>query len=223
MYQQYLNRIQDLFASVDYVDEVRLAKQEYCRLTGEFHEDDLTYELRLSSFLDWYIFERPMSEDGRTPVSRYLVDHRKDLKEEERAIYRGLTETIHSIFELRKIATKELHLLDLIEDEKRMVYAEQAPIGVGRGDIFEARLIPVENHYFFAKGFCFFPREVRNYIRREARLRRDKLPSDKKELLCSLSYKRLMQDRYRHVDIHRIYSDEGPKPLSLQKARQPGL
>ncbi len=208
-YQSYLDRIVAVYAGDGYREELLRAKGEYLRLTGEVHEDDPFFELRMASFFDWYLFDRPVDGDVRSPAQRYFLEHRQSLSAGEREALQGFLDNVHSIFEVKKRKPGIIILKDLLAAEKRVVVERRARSTFEKGDLFEARLIPYGGELYFTRGFCFFPREVRRYIAREAKRARKAGGAEPAELLRRLAYQRYLQERFRHVDVRRIYSDEG--------------
>jgi hypothetical protein len=211
-YQPYVDQVIRTYASDAYRDELLRAKVEYFRQTGEVHEEDGDFfELRMASFFDWYLYERPMDGWDCPPVRRYLLDHQFVLSEDDRAVYEGLATSIHSLFvyKRRKWRSPVLVLKDLLSGDKRLVVERREWSAIERGDVFQARLIPFDGHYFFTRAFCFFPRGANRYITHEAKLARKGRGRSTGELLWRLSYLRYLQERFRHVDVRRIYSDDG--------------
>jgi hypothetical protein len=213
-YQAFLDKIVSIFTSDAYRDHLLRAKAEYFRLTGEVHEDDPFFEPRMASFIDWYLFDRPIEGDVRPPVERYIVDRRLVFRPDERLVFEGFLENVHSLFELRGRKPGAVVLLDLLANEKRRVVERREWSAIEKGDVFEGRLIPYQGEYFFTRGFCFFPLQARKYILREAKHARKAGGDAPAELMQRLAYLRYLQERFRHVDVRRIYSEDG---LSILK------
>ena len=211
-FQPYLERVIKTYASDAYRDELLRAKIEYFRQTGEVHEDDNAFfELRMASFFDWYLFERPMEGWTLSPVMRYLADHQYVMPPEDQAVYQGLGEQIHSlfIFKRRKWRSHLLILKDLLSNTKRYVVERREWSAIEGGDLFEARLIPFNGELYFTRGFCFYPRGANRYILREAKRSRKGQGDEPGELMRKLQYLRYLEERFKHVDVKRIYSGEG--------------
>ncbi len=211
-FQPFLDRVIKTYASDAYRDELLRAKAEYFRQTGEVHEDDQHFfELRMASFFDWYLFERPMDGWTLSPVQRYLADHQYVLSPDEQAVYQGLGEQVHSlfIFKRKKWRSKLLILKDLLANTKRYVMERREWSALESGDLFEARLVPFKGELFFSKGFCFYPRGANRYIIKEAKKSRKGIGDDPKELMRKLQYLRYLEERFKHVDVRRIYSEDG--------------
>jgi hypothetical protein len=211
-YQPYLDQVVHAYASDDYRDELLRAKADYFRQTGEVHEDDgAFFEARMASFFDWYLYERPMEGWDCPPVRRYLADHADVLTAEDRAVYEGLASSIHGLFlfKRRKWRSHLLVLKDVLANCKRLVVERRGWSSFERGVLFEARLVPFDGELYFTRAFGFYPRAGNRYILREAKRSRKGVGAEPPELMRRLAYLRYLQERFRHVDVRRIYSDDG--------------
>jgi hypothetical protein len=209
IYQPYLDRVIAAYAGEPYREELLRAKQQYFEETGDVHEDDAIYELRMACFFDWYLFDRPINGGLRSPVQRFFLEHRATMSAEEREVYQGFIDNIHSLFELKRRKPGFVVLEDLLGSEKRLVVERRERSALQKGDLFEARLIPYHGDLYFTRGFCFFPHPARRYLHGEAKRARKSGGDAPKELMRRLSYLRYLQERFRHVDVKRIYSEQG--------------
>jgi hypothetical protein len=57
-YQPYLDQLIAFGSQEPRKADLLEAKAEYFRLTGEVFEDDKIFELRMASFLDYYLYDR---------------------------------------------------------------------------------------------------------------------------------------------------------------------
>ena len=57
-YQQHLDELIAFASSEPRKPDILAAKAEYFRLTGEIFEDDKSFEMRMASFLDFYLFDQ---------------------------------------------------------------------------------------------------------------------------------------------------------------------
>src|SRR4029077_9669809 len=89
-------------------DEVAQARKEFfTRTGGEVFEDDRSVESRLASFLDWYVFDRPLSTQGIPPVEAFMAERGAEIRPEELPGFRDLSRQIHGLFEVRRPLKKE--------------------------------------------------------------------------------------------------------------------
>jgi hypothetical protein len=195
------------FASSDrYKAELLKAKAEYFAGTGEIFEDDRSFEMRMASFLDFYVFDRLLSDLGRTPAQLFVEDA-QGIREEDLVVRRALAQTRHSIWEVRKLATELVRLRDLFTSKDTDVFERRQPAGLKKGDLIEARLIPVDGRYLFSPAFCFHPPEAKKPVVKELkRLRKEQPGFSTRDFIWSLAKMRLKCERYRNIAITDIYA-----------------
>lgn len=204
-YQPYLDKLVEYASAEERKQDLLAAKAEYFRLTGEVHEDDKSFEMRMASFLDWYLFDRPSPATGRTPAQEFYELHRND-SPEAAAAYRGFTETRHGLFEVRKIGKGMLRLRELYSGKDFDVTERRQVAGLEKGDIIEARLIPNSGHLLFSSAFLYHPREGTKAILKEVKRRKKKEPHrDPKEIVWEAARMALKVDRYRQIAVEKIY------------------
>jgi hypothetical protein len=214
MYQPQLDRVSEWATSDAFREELARARKDFfTRTGGEVFEDDKSVDSRLATFLDWYLFDRPLEGRAVPPVVAYLEDHRADLSPEELAAHEGLTRSIHGIFEIRRLAKKErLRVRDLCTLEEYEVFERRQLVGLEKKDIFEARLVPNGGDLLFSQAFCHHPREVRKAILAEVKRRRKLGTLEVEPFIHQLSAMGLKYERYRNVPVESIYAFERPRP-----------
>jgi hypothetical protein len=213
MHQPQLDRVSEWATSDAFREELARARKDFfARTGGEVFEDDKSVDSRLATFLDWYLFDRPLEGRGMPPVVAFLEDHRAELSPEDRAVHEALTRSIHGIFEIRRVAKKErLRLRDLCTLQEYEVSERRQMAGLEKKDLFEARLIPNGDDLLFSQAFCHHPREVRKAILSEVKRRRKLGPIEVEPFIHQLSAMELKYERYRNVPIESIYAFERPK------------
>ncbi len=179
---------------------------------GEPHEEDRSYESRMNALLDFYLYDfRPDGVD--TTLEAFLRGG--GLPGEELARFRELGGNVHSLFEVRRMKPGEVRLRDVLSGEDHDVVERRAMVGVARGDLLEARLVPVSGRLHFSGAFLYHPPEARKAILAEAkRLRKEagrRGRPDRKAFLARLSRMAFKLERYRNVRVESIYdfSDAG--------------
>jgi hypothetical protein len=213
MYQPQLDRVSDWATSDAFREELARARKDFfTRTGGEVFEDDKSVDSRLATFLDWYLFDRPLEGRALSPVAAYLEDHRAELPPEDLAAHEGLTRTIHGIFEIRRLAKKErLRVRDLCTLEEYEVFERRQLVGLEKKDIFEARLVPNNGDLLFSQAFCHHPREVRKAILAEVKRQRKLGTLAVEPFIHQLSGMGLKYERYRNVPVESIYAFERPR------------
>src|SRR5687768_11805494 len=112
-YQPYLDQLIAFASQEARKPDLIAAKQDYFNATGEVFEDDKTFEMRMASFLDYYLFDRITPLSNKTPAQEFFEAKRSQSTPEEAAAYRGFTETTHGLFEIRKMGKGVIRLRDV--------------------------------------------------------------------------------------------------------------
>lgn len=196
------------FAGPLFRDELEAAKKEFFGSMNVLEEKNQQYELKLSQFFDWYFFTRELNGHGRTPLEICHQERELRFSHEEHLLLERLRSHRHSLFEFRKLKGDDVHLVDLLKNEKLTVKSSPWIYGFAGDEIFEARLIPEGDSWTFTKGFCFHPPEARKYILAEVKRHRKDADLDPAELMLKLLKMRSRLEQYKHVRPEMIYSNE---------------
>ncbi|MCB0384298.1 MAG: hypothetical protein KDD43_02820 [Bdellovibrionales bacterium] len=124
-----------------------------------------------------------------------------------------LDQNRHSIFEFLKTKNGDVFVKDLFANEKLVIKNSSVTIGFEKDQLFEARLIPVDDSFIFTQSFCFHPPNAAKYILKEIkRVRKikdeDERRREREMLIMKLFKMRYKFEQYRHVDIKEIYTNE---------------
>jgi hypothetical protein len=210
-FQAYLEELIAFASSESRKPDLLAAKEEYFRLTGEVFEDDKSFEQRMASFLDYYLFDRPNSA-GKTPASDFFEQRAPFAAEPGLSAYRGFTETLHGLFEVRKLKKGSVRLRELYSGKDYDVTERRHLAGLEKGDILEARLIPFAGHLLFSGAFCYHPKVASSAIRKEIKRRKKQEPErPPKELAWECARMALKVDRYRQIAVDKIYDFQNRK------------
>lgn len=205
-YQPYLDELIAFASSEAKKSDLLAAKAEYVRLTGDVFEDDKQFELRMASFLDYYLFDRPSPLTGKTPAEELYAIAQRDGPTERATALRCFTETVHGLFEVRKIRKGMIRLRELHSGKDYEVTERRQLAGLEKGDLLEARLIPFSGLLLFSAAFCCHPKAAFKAILKEAKRRKKKEPErSPKELTWECAKMALKADRYRQIAVEKIY------------------
>lgn len=210
-YQAYLDELTQFACGEDRKNDLIEGRADYHRLTGEVHEDDKQFEMRMASFLDWYLFDRP-SPSGQTPAQELYGRVLQVGPPERAAAFRAFTETLHGLFEVRKLGKGVVRLRELFQGKDFEVTERRVFAGLEKGDLLEARLIPFNGALVFSAAFCCHPKAAFKAILKEVKRRKKKEPDrSPKELVFECARMSLKADRYRQIAVEKIYDFENPK------------
>ena len=210
-YQPYLDQLTAFASTEERKPDLLAAKEEYFQRTGEVFEDDKQFEMRMASFLDYYLFDRKGPGSGRTPAEEF---HALRAAANDPAVeaFKSFTETLHGLYEVRKISPGTIRLRELFSGKDFDVTERRHPVGLEKGDILEARMIPFDGALVFSTAFCFHPREAVKAIKREVKRRKKELPDAPPSDLTWEAAKRAMKtERYRQIAVEKIYDFESSR------------
>lgn len=209
LYQPYLDELIAWASTEEKKQDLLAAKAEYLKLTGEVFEDDKQFEMRMASFLDFYLFDRPAPPSQKTPAASFYELELGNGSMERANAFRSFTETVHGLFEVRKLGKGMVRLRELSAAKDYEVTERRQVAGLEKGDILEARLIPFGGHLMFSLAFCCHPKAAFKAILKELKRRKKKEPErDPKELIYECAKMSLKADRYRQIAVEKIYDFE---------------
>jgi len=207
-YFELIEKILAHFAGEQFRDEVRVAKSEFFDNAGILDEHSDQFELRMSQFFDWYFFTRELKGYAQTPLDAVFMARELRFTPEEMKLIDQLKQHRHSLFQFIKLKDNDVTIKDLILNKKMIVKSSPWTFGFDPEEIFEARLIPNGDNWIFTKGFCFHPQDAKKYILAEIKRHRKDPDLDPEDMMLKLLKMRYKFERYRHVKIDMIYSNE---------------
>ena len=77
-YEKVLEQLIQIFTAGDFQKEALNAKREFFERAGIVDEESVNFEMRMSQFLDWYMFSRELSEDDLLALKRLFVRYLAD-------------------------------------------------------------------------------------------------------------------------------------------------
>lgn len=185
-------------------DDVIAARAQFSSLAGEVFDEDRQLELRLASFLEFYVCDRVAPWAGSTPARARYLELLRSGPPEDAATARAFTETWHGLFQVQSLAAGDLELLSLASRTRVSVAERRTLHGLSIGDVLEARLVPFDGALAFSGAWVWHPHEAAPLIVAEAERRR-RAGLDERELLFDCARRSLKADRYRQIAISRIY------------------
>lgn len=186
-------------------DDLLAARADWFAKNGEVFEEDRQIELRMSAFLEHYVCDRVAPQHGRTPARARYEQALKTEVPERAAAFRAFTETVHGLFEVKKISNGEVRLRGLFSEITTDVTERRHIVGLAVGDVLEARLIPFAGHLHFSSSYVFHPHEAAPLIKAEVKRVLASGTFDEKALAQEAAQRSLKVDRYRQIAVEKIY------------------
>ena len=208
IYDGLIEKVLHRYTMKPFDKEVAEAKREFFENAGILNEESEHFEMRMAQFLDWYTFTRELSEFHVAPVRYALHDSEFVTSDRERIQLQSLCNSHHGIFEYLKSKGSDIYVKDLFLGKKFVLRGSEVNFGFNADELFEARLLPVEDNFVFAKGFCFHPTEARKFILKEIKKVRKLEQVDRDALILRLHKMRYKHEQYRHIRIEYIYTND---------------
>ncbi|HEY1088359.1 MAG TPA: hypothetical protein VGE37_11715 [Archangium sp.] len=187
------------------------ARAAWFEANGEVFDEDRQLEQRMAGFLEHYVCDRVAPHFGKTPArARYEQSLRED-SPERAAAFRGLTETLHGLFEVKRITKGEVRLKALFSGVTFDVTERRQIVGLQPSDVLEARLIPFSGHLHFSPAYCFHPHEAAAQIKAEAKRLVKTGKFDERAFVQDCATRSLKVERYRQIAVEKIYDFSGRK------------
>lgn len=207
-YEILIEKILSIFTGENFRDELQMAKREFFGGNGNLEEHTEQFEQKMSQFYDWYFFSRQLKGFGQTPLNSCHLVRELRFSDEELKRIETLKMFQHSLYEFLKVKNGDVFIRDLFADKKLVVKQSSWIYGFDEDQIFEARLIPVGDTYYFTRGFCFHPEPVKKYILSEIKRHRKDPDLDRDKFMLRLIKMRYKFEQYKHVKPELIYSNE---------------
>jgi hypothetical protein len=192
--------------------EIAAAREEYGRLCGKTFEDDgELYEQRTTSFLEWYVAERPLAEAGLPPALVALERREPVLPAEEQAALAAIVASHRSVFEATAVADASVDLTDLVGGGRFVVRERRSTAGFHKGDLLEARLFWAGQGLAFGKTFLFHPSDAAEEILGVVKAGLTEGAS-RAEIVGRLARVYVRWHRQREVGASRLYKEAITRP-----------
>lgn len=199
-------------------DRLLDARDRHFAAYGEPHEEDRSFEARQNGALDFYLYDYRPGGGGRTTLEEFLAAEVGALGPDLVHAYEELGQTIHTLFEVRRIKDGALRLRDVFSGKDHDVTERRQLLGLTKGDLLEARLLRYQGNLYFSGAFLYHPREARKPILAEVKRRKKSAgrggTPDVDGLLALLSRMAFKLERYRNVRLESIY-DFSPEAVRL--------
>ena len=186
-----------------YSNNLMVARQEYQKYAGDIFDDDKFYENQMALFLEWYIFDRIEPAQDQT-VLEIIINNEKGASLGPQKNINVFISHIHGLFIIKKKKEDYVKVINLFDNEQYKVVEPSGKLYFSKNSIFEGRLLPYGNTYYFTGNFCFHPADSKKFIKSETKKISSLLKVNTKEL--KLQNAKLMNENKKLNKI--IYSIE---------------
>jgi hypothetical protein len=201
----YFNSLlQQVSADSRYNRELTAAKEEFQAFAGPIFESDRNFDARINAFHNWYILDRPLTTQGKTPLAYFLEFNANTLGTEQWQRFEELSRHVHSLFELGKTGPKGTVLRDVLSGKKIVLDGVQQTQHLDKGALFNTRLFRHQDRWYFSNYLILHPGGVAREIKLAAK-RSKKSQAEAKPFLYQLMLFQGRWEQYKQMDLHAIY------------------
>ena len=189
------------YTSSSYYSTMIEAKKEYFHLTGTVHEDEESYEMKMNTFNDWYIFQY-ISRNGGPFIKLYI--EKNGLGEE---IYNTFMRPTYSLFEYtgKKIQGSDT-FNDIIHSTKISLAKDHRELSIMKKDLIIARAIHYRNQFYLLYGMTILPNMARPILVKESKkLQKTSDPHQEYNFLLNIEKMNTQYSRFKHVNIKDFF------------------
>lgn len=185
------------------VEEVVRAKEEFFAQTGMIFHDDESYNRRMSYFIDYFLFIRPLDQldpsNPPTPFALYRDKHPGT----------PIHSYTHSLFKVLKIQTSGLLLSDLCSNDKIRIQKQSDELfdGIAKSDVFQGFVFHMNDTPVLSHGLIFHPERSHRLLVKALKEAKKQGRFERLAYLAMCARLQLKHARLRHVDPRVIYAE----------------
>lgn len=196
------------------LDEFITAQSEFQALTGRVFYDDSCYHQRITYFLDYFVFQRPVSKNNQiiTPYSSFLQSPfylgGSNMTQGNKENLENLQNFQHSIYMCKKVNDRKIILKDLIHKTKNEVFTHEDHSfnGFPSKSIVQGFIFELNHRKLISSGIIIHPPGSASFIKKYIKKTLKEDPHNKMKILTQLARKNLDLLRHRNIDVRKIYS-----------------
>lgn len=185
------------------VEEVVKAKEEFFAQTGMIFHDDESYHRRMSYFIDYFLFIRPLkhldANNPPTPFALYRAQHPNT----------PIHNYTHSLFKVMKIQATGLILKDLCSNDKIRIQKQSDELfdGITRNDVFQGFVFHMDETPVLSHGLIFHPARSHRLLLKSLKELKKQGNFERQAYLTRCARLQLKHAHLRHVDPRLVYAD----------------
>ena len=216
-HDKLLDKVITHFTQPTYKQDIELAKRDFFGYLPPSDENSDQFDIQMSQFLDWYIFDYHLKQTGLTPIEDLMESKeiQEDLKinTDELSILKNLSCHHHSLFEFIKADRDTITIKDLIINKKTQVDKTPKISYLKKNECFETRIVLINKTYQVLNGICVHPTEARKFLLDQVNKVRKSGEYEQKEMLRKLTKMYLKFHQFPHIKIEYIYTDNSKMRL----------
>ena len=198
MIQDCIDELIEYISTSGRENDVGMAKEAYFREGGDIFGDEESYDMRVGTFLEWYVLDRSLG--GMTLIEEYIE---KVTDADKKEYFESMRNSFRSVFEIRKVEKKGIKVINLKDNSKYLALCSDSTDIFKKGNLLETRLFPFNNECYLSRSYIIHPPEVRKFI--VACLKDGVERNDLHFAINSLANMSLKWEKYRNYKVEDIY------------------
>lgn len=200
--QKTLDDLLSFATEMDNSSGLRQGREFYFGKIGQVFEDEPDFDQRMSTFLEWYIFDHKSGGAETSTLFEKFVDSRRgSLSSEEMVFLMAIGKHVHSVFLVKQCNQGRLKLKDLVTGTAYWVKTDD---NLENGDVIEKRIICIDNSCCLFNTYSLHPKQA--YKPLYAALKKMKKSGVKPDFFITLQAMQLKWRRSRNIKVQDIYS-----------------
>jgi hypothetical protein len=183
------------------------AKEDFYKETGKIFPEDECFNERMSYFIDYFVFQRPINTSdiyrGLTPFHSYLKFKADD----------AIKQAHHSLYQIRRHSVSQITIEDLINKETFVLKQNSNTSfeGLQKKDLFQGFLYHTQTALVLSKGLIFHHHQIHRLIKNHLKKSQNAGNFQREYFLSRLAKIQLGNIRHAHIKPKYYYE----KQLSL--------
>lgn len=199
MIKERIDELVEYISASGREEDVSKVKEEYFRENAGIFGDEESYDMRIGSFLEWYLIDRMIG--GKSLLEEYTESIDDPEKKEELL---SLRDGLRSIFEVTSVYDDRVYLKELVNGKKYMVLSPYADKFFKNKNILDCRIFKYdEKRYIMSESYFFHPEKAKKII--VSKLKEAAAMDKVGPLLNSMASMSLKWERYRNFKVEEIY------------------
>ncbi|MDH3973046.1 MAG: hypothetical protein OEV42_02095 [Deltaproteobacteria bacterium] len=198
MIQELIDEVIDYISVSGREEDVAGAKKDYFSQSGGIFGEEVTYDMRIGTFLEWYALDR--RKGGQSVVDEYVEKNDDAAK---RAEIIKLKEGVRSIFEILRVSGDKIRLKDLYSRKKYTIMVPEGGNHFQAKSLLETRVFPKDKKYIISRYYIMHPAKVKKFI--ISKLKEGAAKDDLESSINILANMSLRWERFTKYRIEEIY------------------
>ena len=216
-YNKLLDKIIIHFTTPAYRQDIDLAKKEFFVYLLPSEENSHQFDIKMSQFLDWYIFDHSLTQTGLTPIQNVIeskkIQKTLQIDTDDLSILTDISHHYHSLFEFIKVSKDTITIRDLITHKKTQINKTSKISYLKKNEYFEARIALINKTYQALNGICVHPAEARKFILDQIKSVKKSGEYEQKKVFRKLARMYFKVHQFPHIKIEYIYTSDSKMKL----------